>query len=369
MLLLGYYTTPIFHTDLRIEALFLLFKHDEMVKCSKTNQVKIMKRLIFKNVLYSNLALAALSMTSVQGVQADDFSNCPYNFYKGQAPVITKSALAKDNYSFCYNGFAVQYSGVARTGLWSAQYITPQRIKAGKSVKREDNFHEETRIKIAHRATLNDYRKSGFDRGHLSPSADQGTRKQQHDSFNLSNITPQSPTNNQKTWSNIEQATRATISKNHKAAYIITGTMFLGQKVKKVGNVLVPSHIFKVVYFPDLNVMGAYVTVNDESGRVDVVSVAQLEQYAGIRFFPAMNGSLTSKRFNLPLTPNQASKTHRINALNQSSSNIFEQMPNNAAAGKYQGQSNQKQTKQDYLNDVEGKIVEYGIRMLDKAIR
>lgn len=319
-----------------------------------------MKTVGIKGALF--LATCSLSPFAFSG----GFSSCSENFYKGAAPVFTKDSLAKNTYQFCYKGFANQYSGVSKTGLWSAHHLTPSRIKQGKSIKRENNFFEETKVPKQYRALLSSYRGSGYDRGHLSPSADMGTRAQQNDSFSLSNMIPQAPDNNQKTWNHLEQAVRTTVTKTKHSAYVITGGMFLGEKIRKVGDILVPSHVYKVVYFPDLKVMGAYVAVNDNSGRIDSTSVAQLEQYAGIKFFPQAGTGIQNKRFNLPLSANQAYKMTSISAMSSNQSDIFTQMPdssrsfqpvNSISDGLFSGKA------------VEGKIVEYGIKILEKVVK
>lgn len=315
-------------------------------------------------LLKTSMVVTVLALPSL--VVAGAFNQCTENFYRGEAPVFTKSALAKDTYQFCYKGFANQYSGVSRTGLWSAHHLTPARIQKGKAVKRENNFFEETRIPHKHRALLSSYRSSGYDRGHLSPSADQGTRAQQNDSFSLSNMIPQAPENNQKTWNNLEQAVRTTVTKTKKSAYVITGGMFLGERIRKVGDVLVPSHVYKVVYFPDLNVMGAYVAVNDNSGRVDSTSVAQLEKYAGIEFFPKSNSFIAAKRFKLPLTANQAYKMQKITTMTTPYSNIFDEMPDASRTFK---QANSVSSMGFDATAVQEKIVKYGIKFLEKNLK
>ena len=57
------------------------------------------------------------------------------------------------------------YSGVSKTPLWVAEALTPQRLS--QKIPREDSFHEENNVATEHRATLSDYRGSGYDRGHM----------------------------------------------------------------------------------------------------------------------------------------------------------------------------------------------------------
>ncbi len=235
-------------------------------------------------------------------------TGCLAQFLQGQPPVLLKSSLQQQTEPLCYQQFALQYSGVSKTPLWVAEYLTPQRLMA--KVKREDVFHEETRLKTTYQARLSDYRASGFDRGHMAPSADMGSKTAQAESFSLANMVPQHPKNNQNVWRELEETTRALVSKNHEAAYIVTGPMFEGQQLQRIGRgVLVPSHIFKVVYLPSRGIISAYVSPNNASQQVEVMSVCALEQRLGINLFPQMDESLKRQVFALPRTAKQV-KVH-----------------------------------------------------------
>ena len=145
-------------------------------------------------------------------------------------------------------------------------------------------------------------------------------RQQQHDSFSLANMVPQSPKNNQEVWRNLEEATRALVTKQQQSAYVITGPAFLRGELKQVGQVLVPTHVYKVVYFPKLNLASAYFAPNNESGEVDVVSVQELEQTVGINLLPTVSSRIKAKRIMLPLNAAQASKSMQSWAGTKSSS-------------------------------------------------
>ena len=116
-------------------------------------------------------------------------SACLSQFYRDIPPVLAKDSLQKNSYALCFHDFNVMYSGVSKTPLWVAEKLTPQRLS--NRIKREDNFHEETRIPEMHRALLSDYRGSGYDRGHMAPNGDMGNTTAQYDSFSLANMVPQ----------------------------------------------------------------------------------------------------------------------------------------------------------------------------------
>lgn len=267
---------------------------------------------------------------------AKSFERCLYNFYNNTPPLTINNALTLHNYDLCYTAFAVKYSGLSKTGLWSASYITPESLNEALKIKRSDSFHEESRIPKIHRSLLKDYKGSRFDRGHLSPSADRISIKDQYDSFSLTNMIPQSPYVNQEAWRLAEEALRAFVIRTKQPVYVVTGSLFLGNKLRLIGdNVLVPSHIYKVILFPKLNIAGAYVAVNDESGRIDYVSVNQLQNYSGIVFFPtAMKSELFNYRFLLPLNTYEANHMSAIKVAAIKDSNILNQLPLFGSANK-----------------------------------
>ena len=238
---------------------------------------------------------------SILPVQAEDLSQCSQNFYGGVYPEFTNSKLSKDTQALCFNGFAVMYSDVSRTPLWSAEHLTRKRLQQAKQIDREDSFHEESRLPTSARAKLSDYSGSGFDRGHLAPNGDMANRNQQYDSFSLANIAPQSPRNNRYIWRNIESATRY-LTQQYGDTYTITGVAFTDKKLQRLkGRVLVPSHFFKAVYIPAINSAGVYYAPNDESERIEIISVDELTARTGIDVLPVLDRQVKAQSMMLPL--------------------------------------------------------------------
>lgn len=254
----------------------------------------------------SVLVVASLALSTP--VEAREFSACLSNFYQQTPPQLLKDQLRASTFPLCFSGFAVMYSGLSHTPLWSAEYLTPERLQSARTLDRQGEFHEEGRIPDEFRSHLSDYARSGYDRGHMSPNGDMGDRDQQADSFSLANMVPQSPYNNQEVWKNLEEATRALILKRGWPAYVITGPVFDGDQIRQVGQVLVPTHVYKVLYFPDQQAASVYLAVNDQQAAVQVISVAQLQRLTGIDVLPQVPSSVKSKIVNLPLNANQARK-------------------------------------------------------------
>lgn len=218
-----------------------------------------------------------------------------------QVEPMVSEKLAKNSYPLCFNGFRVRYSGVSKTPIWVAEYLTRERLGYAKAMIRDDNFHEETQLPASARSRLEDYKNSGYDRGHLAPNADMPNKASQSDSFSFANIAPQFPENNRKTWVKVESKTRD-LTNRYGKSYVVTGTTFLSSKLKKINNnVIVPTHFFKAVYFPqvtDKNTSSktaqavVFISPNNASDKVEQISLAELQQRTGIDAFPEVSDTV-----------------------------------------------------------------------------
>ena len=236
---------------------------------------------------------------------------CLEQFYRDVPPLLTKESLKKDSYALCFNDFNVMYSGISKTPLWSAEYLTPDRLSI--KIKREDSFHEETRVPLAHRALLADYRGSGYDRGHMAPNGDMNNTAGQHDSFSLANMVPQSPKNNQEVWRKLEEAVRSIVTKQHKDAYVVTGPIFEAKRLKTIGSgVIVPTAVYKAVYLPKQGIIGAYYAPNNDSLQVKVVSICYLEEKLGINLFPQLTEQQKRNVYQMPTSAQQVKANKEI---------------------------------------------------------
>jgi len=173
--------------------------------------------------------------------------SCPQHFVGGTSPAVLKPQLAQGTQALCYEQFAVLHSGVVRTPLWSAEHLTRDQVEAASQLKRRNAFHHEARLPPQDRAELADYARSGYDRGHMSPSGDMSTTKAQRQSFSLANMIPQHPCNNEVLWGGIESAVRDLASAEGEI-YVVTGPIYEGTDIPFLnGRVGVPSLVYKAV--------------------------------------------------------------------------------------------------------------------------
>ena len=224
---------------------------------------------------------------------------CPAHYLDGRPPEIRNPKLAEATRELCYDVFGVMHSGVTRTALWSAEFLRAEQLEAAQGLERDNAFHAEPRLPRAQRAELSDYARSGLDRGHLAPNGDMPHRRAQRESFSLANMVPQDREHNRHIWAPIEGAVRK-MARREGSLYVITGPAFLGANLRKVGNVLVPSHLYKVVYSPRQKAAAAWFVENRGEAPIQTIPVAELERIVGIELLPSLTQRQKERMLALP---------------------------------------------------------------------
>ena len=245
--------------------------------------------------------LFAFFVSFAQPAQAGG-AGCQSQLYRGEAPAIKNPKLAAQTYPLCFSEIALLYSGVSRTPLWSAEHLTAARIQRARMLSRlrSNAFHEELNLPAGSRSELGDYRRSGFDRGHMAPNGDMSTPEAQEESFSLANMIPQEPCNNEVLWEGIESAVRD-MALREGEVYVVTGPAFLAAELQSLkGRVLVPTHIFKAVYVPSRHTAAAYFAPNGGSQTWEPISILELERRVGIDAFPQLDGRIKQQAMSLP---------------------------------------------------------------------
>jgi endonuclease G, mitochondrial len=230
---------------------------------------------------------------------APEKQSCDDHFVGGDAPRFTNPKLATDARALCFNVFTVMYSGITHTPLWSAEHLVAANLAAAQQLTRENAFHPETRLPAGERAELSDYARSGFDRGHMAPNGDMPDRDSQYDSFSLANMVPQDGENNRHLWAAIEGAVRK-MARRDGELYVVTGPAYLGSDVKRIGKVLVPTHLYKLVWNPRRKAGAAWFVENTADARANVVPIPELERIIGINLLPALSDQEKERVLDLP---------------------------------------------------------------------
>lgn len=197
------------------------------------------------------------------------------------------------NQYLCRTAYAVNYNYNTKVAYYVVEHITPMHLV--KVAARKDDFREDPEVNPLYRATLDDYAKMGFDRGHMAPAADMTfDAVSMSESFFLTNMMPQVPGNNRGIWKYLEENTRAW-AQSKGDIYVITGTIF-DDKPSMMKTVAIPSFIYKIVIDPKSGKQIAYMFPNEklDPKKIDeyAVSVADLESYTGINFSPKIPANL-----------------------------------------------------------------------------
>ena len=260
--------------------------------------------------LMSRFLTLTLSLAACLAMPTWAATQCPEHFVGGIAPTVTNPKLKARTQEVCFEAFAVLHSGISRTPLYSAEHLTQANLNAAGKLSRKDSYHAESTLPAEDRAELKDYAGSGYDRGHMSPNADFATRSAQAESFSLANMVPQVHANNAGIWAGIEGATRQ-LAISEGELYIVSGPAFIGTGIQQVGNVLVPTHLWKVLYSPRQQRAGAYLVTSDATREYSTVSVSDLEKMVGISLLPRLSQQVRDGGMDLPKPSSSHGKKSR----------------------------------------------------------
>ncbi len=197
---------------------------------------------------------------------ATSFKDCPQFFPGGKPPMVPAAPKLRE---LCYASFAVLHSGQTRTPVFVAQRLNRQLLQQAQRIKRTDKFFADARLPRGERAELDDYRNSGWSRGHMAPAGDMPNTTAMAQSFSLANMVPQDQKHNSGPWAKIEADTRAYVMRARGDVYVFTGPAFepSAQRIG-AGRVAVPSHLFKLVYDPATGKSWAHWQENSAGAKV-----------------------------------------------------------------------------------------------------
>jgi len=171
------------------------------------------------------------------------------------------------------------------------------------NIRREDRFKEDHDLPEHLRSTLDDYRGSGYDRGHLAAAANhRDSRRAMNLTFLMSNMSPQVGKGfNRGAWKQLEERVRKIVEKNL-SVHVVSGPLYLasgskyerGVSYRVIGrrDVAVPTHFFKVVLIekrPGYYQREAYVLPNSSDAKDKPLndyqlSIHRVEELSGLVF-------------------------------------------------------------------------------------
>ncbi len=191
--------------------------------------------------------------------------------------------FAQDIVVLKHTNYTTHFSKSKRYPVMVEWTTTKEMVGCPIPLKRKDNFKPDPKLPIETNIAA-DYVKSGYDRGHVMPAADNlcQTQAVQDECFYFSNMVAQTHRLNAGDWKSLETATRnwALIS-----AKVRVWSGSVGEQ-KKIGSVSVPTQCWKVV-----QVAGkwhAYLFNNDLSPadgfQNNEVPLSEIEKLSGFKF-------------------------------------------------------------------------------------
>lgn len=158
------------------------------------------------------------------------------------------------------------------------------------NVKRTNDFREDPLV-TTQSATLADYRRSGYDRGHLSPaSVNKSSQIAMSESFYMSNMSPQVPSFNRGIWKKLEAQVRNWVNDSN-SLVVYTGAVLVGE-LPSIGasGVSIPKYYYKAIY--DTTASGdraiGFLMKNEKSSnslQSFVVTIDSIESLVGYDLF------------------------------------------------------------------------------------
>lgn len=193
-----------------------------------------------------------------------------------------------------HTGFALCYNEEHEQAQWVAYVLTRDEARGGKASRKGMDFDADDAVTTGS-ATKDDYRKSGYDKGHLAPAADmKWSVRAMRESFLLSNASPQVHEFNAGVWEDLERETRE-LAMRLGAVNIITGPV-LTEDLPTIGKnkVSVPRYYFKVLLHDSGGTYRALAFLMPNEFRTDpftafAVPVDSVEAVTGLDFFNVLD--------------------------------------------------------------------------------
>lgn len=198
-----------------------------------------------------------------------------------------------------YTAMNISFNRNTHQPNWVAWELLASEVEGESG--REPSFHVDENVYGC--ATPEDYRHTGFDRGHMAPAGDMKWHKQaMRESFYMTNICPQSPDLNRGAWKKLEEKCRQRAAVDS-SLIVICGPIFdKSGPSARIGasSVAVPSRFFKVILAPFSEnpwAIGFIMPNEYVAGGMQkaAVTVDEVEAITGYDFFSALPDSIETE--------------------------------------------------------------------------
>lgn len=190
-----------------------------------------------------------------------------------------------------HSAFILSYNEDHEQANW-VMHIVPKDVITG-TVTRTNDFRIDSSVSTG-TANVSDYWDSGFDRGHLAPSADfRWSKKALSESYYYSNMSPQRSELNRNSWNNLEMQVREWVV-DHGDLLVITGPI-LNDQLPKIPQgskrVSIPEFYYKIIVDMNSEQPKAIAFLMPNKSFTDnisnyIVTIDSIEAITNINFFP-----------------------------------------------------------------------------------
>lgn len=191
-----------------------------------------------------------------------------------------------------YTGFTVYFN--CETHIPNCTVYELTSLEAAGDFPRDDNFHQDENLEGC--PSLDDYKYSGYDRGHMVPAGDmKWSQSAMNDCFSLANMVPQKNALNSGAWNKLEQKVRNWVVRDE-ALIVITGPIVTeSDKNITIGEtgVVVPGSLYKIVLAhkatPIRAIAIVYPNMKPTGGlEQHITTIDEVEKATGLDFFSAL---------------------------------------------------------------------------------
>ncbi len=255
----------------------------------KTNFVLITLILFLScNHFKNNQINSQLSNQNASAITESNTISAKDNSVFDFLPTSTTGQVVKHEF------YTLSYVEKFEQAEWVAYLLQPQQ---NRNHFQRPFFVEDNQVKTQS-ADWKNYKKSGYDKGHLCAAADMAFSKNAYnDTFLTSNISPQEHHFNDGIWNRLEEKVRYWANK-YDGIYVVTGGV-LTNGLPTIGRegVAVPEYFYKILLKKEGEnyKMIAFLMPSQDSNKAlyeFVVPTDEVEKLTGIDFYPKLNDSI-----------------------------------------------------------------------------
>lgn len=225
-----------------------------------------------------------------------------------------------DNLFFRGN-YVLSYDNRLKQPVWSLEHLTNEKANTRADIGHKQHWFADPQIHEYFRTMSDDYKNSGYERGHFSSVCDnRATQRFIEECYLVSNIAPRVSNLNHNVcvWSRLEKYILF-VARRSRKTFVVTGSLFLPKngllfwqgpqdpelarhRVISQKRIAVPTHFYKVFVaesFDKKFTLEAYLIPNSnavwmaegvERFRIDIdKELPQIERLTGLRFFEILN--------------------------------------------------------------------------------